>query len=171
MGVRYDTGLIEELIVWLQSNLIGDQSIQLLHNDFKLDNLLLNSDTLEPVALVDWDQGTRGDGLFDLATFLSYWTQADDPQELKAMRQMPTDQPGFPTRRQVADMYAQTTGRDLSDFRFYRVLALLKTAIIFFQLHLRYRNGKTDDPRYAEFADVADALLECAHAVQTNRIF
>ena len=31
------------------------------HN--KLDNLILDPDRLEPVAILDWDQGTRGDPL------------------------------------------------------------------------------------------------------------
>ena len=35
------------------------------------------------------------------------------------------------------------TGRDLSDFRFHRVLAMLKLAVIFHQLHARYRQGAT----------------------------
>ena len=45
----------------------------LLHNDFKLNNMILNPRDLSAVAVVDWDQGTRGDPLFDFATLLSYW--------------------------------------------------------------------------------------------------
>ena len=51
----------------------------LLHNDFKLNNMILDPDDFSPVAVVDWDQGTRGDPLFDFATLLSYWIHADDP--------------------------------------------------------------------------------------------
>ena len=51
----------------------------LLHNDFKLNNMILDPRDLSPVAVVDWDQGTRGDPLFDFATLLSYWIHADDP--------------------------------------------------------------------------------------------
>jgi len=39
----------------------------------------LDHASLTPRAVVDWDMGTRGDPLFDLATLLSYWPDADDP--------------------------------------------------------------------------------------------
>jgi len=150
---------------WLATHLVPDRSVNLLHNDFKLDNLLLSADSARPVALLDWDQGTRGDGLFDLATLLSYWTQANDPPELQAMRQMPTTRPGFPRRSEVIEAYAQTSGRDLSEFRFHLSLANLKTAVIFQQLYQRYHTGETRDTRYAGFEAVAAALLQRAHDV------
>lgn len=148
---------------WLQQQSLPQGPQTLLHNDFKLDNMLLREPELSPVAVVDWDQGTRGDALFDLATLLSYWTEAGDPPGLRLMRQMPTEQAGFPSRREAAEAYALRSGFDLSDFRFYQVLAQLKTAVIFLQLHQRYRSGGTTDARYAEFLDVGQALLQAAH--------
>jgi aminoglycoside phosphotransferase (APT) family kinase protein len=163
--------LIGELGAWLRSNSVPDRNTALLHNDFKLDNVLLDPRTLEPVAIVDWDQGTRGDALFDLATLLSYWTESGDAPAVLAMRQMPTAQRGFPTRQQVAREYATRSGRDLSDFRFYRALAQLKTATIFLQLHVRFRRGETADPRYAQFGEIGLALLDLAHEIVRGRAF
>src|SRR3546814_17181101 len=116
--------------LWMRANVVPDQNIVLLHNDYKLDNILLSPETLAPVAVVDWDQGTRGDGLFDLAALLSWWTQPDDPPVMHALQQMPTAQPGFMTRREVVDAYVQTPGFAVSDFRFHRVLASLQTAVL-----------------------------------------
>ncbi len=163
--------LIGELSAWLRTHRVPDGPACLLHNDFKLDNLLLDPASLQPVAVLDWDQGTRGDGLFDLATLLSYWTERTDPDAMQRMRQMPTAQPGFPTRHEAALAYAAATGRDLSDFRFHRVLAQFKTAVIFQQLHARWRTGATQDQRYTEFGQLAEGLLEFAHAIARNRTF
>lgn len=163
--------LIVELAHWLREHRVTDGPTVLLHNDFKLDNILLDPNTLEPLAILDWDQGTRGDGLFDLATLLSYWTEPGDPAALHLMAQMPTAQPGFPTRREAAERYARATGRDLEHFRFYRVLAQLKTAVIFQQLHARWRTGGTHDQRYAEFGKLAEGLLEFARAISRDEIF
>ena len=58
---------------WLERHLVPDGAPALLHNDFKLNNMILNPHDLSPVAVVDWDQGTRGDPLFDFATLLCYW--------------------------------------------------------------------------------------------------
>lgn len=163
--------LIPELAGWLRANRIPDGPSSLIHNDIKLDNILLDGTTLAPVAVLDWDQGTRGDSLFDLATTLSYYTEAGDPPAMRALRQMPTAEAGFPGRQSVAERYARQTGRDLSDFRFHRVLAIFKLATIFHQLHLRYRTGGTQDPRYADFGSLADGILEFAHLVARGDLF
>jgi len=163
--------LIAEVGAWLRANLVVDGTPVLLHNDIKLDNILLDGHSLAPVAVLDWDQCTRGDALFDLATTLSYWAEPGDPPAMLELRQMPTTEPGFPTREQAAQLYARATGHDLSHFRFHRVLAIFKLAVIFHQLHARYRQGATSDPRYAGFGRLADGILGFAHDVARGRYF
>lgn len=90
---------------------------------------------------------------------------------MQRLRQMPTALSGFLTRRGFADRYACDADVDLSDFRFVRVLAVFKLAVIFHQLHLRYCTGATADPRYVEFGALADGTLEFAHTVAAGRIF
>lgn len=164
-------GLIGEVGAWLDAHKVPDGPPVLLHNDFKLDNLILDPATLQPTGLVDWDQGTRGDPLFDLATLLSYWTEPGDPPAMHALGQMPTAAPGFLTRSQAAEAYAARTGRDLADFRFHRTLGVLKLGVIFLQLHALHRKGATADPRYVAFGPLAHGLLEVAHDVAAGRMF
>ena len=152
-------------------HLVPDGPAALLHNDMKLDNILLDGRSLAPVAVLDWDQCTRGDALFDLATTLSYWTESTDPDAMQTLQQMPTAHPGFQTRSQAAQAYAKAAGRDLSDFKFYRVLAMFKLAVIFHQLHARYRQGATQDARYAGFGTLADGILEFTHIVARGDVF
>ena len=170
-GSAHTLQLIVELSHWLREHQVADGPVVLLHNDFKLDNLLLDPHTLAPLAVLDWDQGTRGDGLFDLATLLSYWTEASDPVPMHLMAQMPTAQPGFATREQAAQRYASALGRSLAEFRFYRVLAQLRTAVIFQQLHARWRQGQTRDPRYAAFGELGEGLLEFALSIARGEVF
>ena len=144
-----------------------DGAPALLHNDFKLDNMILD-EQLQPAAVVDWDQGTRGDPLFDLATTLSYWTEARDHPAMLALHQMPTDAKGFLTRQQATLRYAALTGRDVSDMPFYRVLGQLKLGVIFLQLHARH--GATD-PRYAGFGTLAAGLLDVAELIAAGQMF
>jgi aminoglycoside phosphotransferase (APT) family kinase protein len=163
--------LLEELGAWLETHAAPDGSPTLLHNDFKLDNLILDPSTLAPTAVVDWDQGTRGDPLFDLATLLSYWTEAGDPPAMQALQQMPSAAPGFLTREAAAMRYAALTGRDLSDFRFHRVLGVVKLGVIFLQLHALHRTGATTDPRYAGFGEIGQGVLGFAQEITAGRIF
>jgi len=163
--------LIPELGRWLRCHRIADARPSLIHNDLKLDNILLDGSSLDAVAILDWDQCTRGDPLFDLATTLSYWSEASDPPAMQQLSQMPTTASGFPTRREFAMAYAEATGCNLSQFQFLRVLAIYKLSTIFHQLHLRYRTGATTDPRYAGFGELADGILEFAHAVAQGALF
>ena len=163
--------VLDGLAVWLAAHAVPDGPAALLHNDFKLDNLILDPATLRPVALVDWDQGTRGDPLFDLATLLSYWTEPGDPQAMHDLAQMPTAAPGFWTREQAARHYAAATGRDLSGFRFHRVLGVMKLGVIFLQLHALYRAGATTDPRYRAFGGVGSGVLCFAREIAGGAVF
>lgn len=163
--------IVAELVAWLEKNLVPGGSPTLLHCDFKLDNLILDPNDLRPVAVLDWDMATRGDPLFDLATLLSYWTEANDPPAMHELRQMPTALPGFPSRREVVAAYAYLSGRDISDFLFYRVLAMFKLGVVFLQLHARYLAGGTTNERYAQFGALGYGLLEFTHDIAQGKAF
>ncbi len=151
---------VERLCTWLGNRIPDSRRVTLLHSDYKLDNVIWDPASLEPVAVIDWDMGTRGDPLMDLATLLSYWTQPGDPEVMHKLGQMPTHTPGFLDRRQVMQRYASQTGQDLAGFGFYRVLAGFKLAIVFRQLHAKFRRGDVTDARYRAFGALSAGLLE-----------
>lgn len=163
--------LLEELGAWLRGNAVPDRAATLLHNDFKLDNIILDPATLRPNAVVDWDQGTRGDPLFDLATLLSYWTEPGDPDAMHQLQQMPTAAPGFLSREQAALRWGALTGRDVSDIRFHRVLGIVKLTVIFLQLHALWRRGTVTDARFAGFGELGQGLLAFGREVASGRVF
>jgi len=162
---------VSALIDWLRREQVPDQAPVLLHNDFKLDNLVLDPDSLKPRGILDWDMGSRGDPLVDLATLLSYWTEKDDPQAMHDLAQMPTAGDGFPDRGEVVGHYARATGVDVSHIRFYRVLAMFKLAIVFRQLHQRYLTAGTTDSRYARFGALSEGILDFTHEIAMGRAF
>ena len=165
-----ETGrLAQEIGAWLGSQSVRERSAVLLHSDFKLDNLIVDPQTLAPRAIVDWDMGTRGDPLFDLATMLSYWVEPGDPAAMHGLKQMPTAAPGFQTRNEVVADYARLTGTDVSDFQVFRVLGLYKLAVVLLQLHALWQRGAAKGDDYASLDRVAVGLLEFAHDVAQGR--
>jgi aminoglycoside phosphotransferase (APT) family kinase protein len=156
---------------WLERSLVPDGAPSLLHNDFKLNNMILDPGDFTPRAVVDWDQGTRGDPLFDFATLLSYWIHADDPPAMHDMEQMPAVEACLCSRQEAVERYGQLSGRDMSDFRFHRVLAMYKLAVIFLQLGLRFRSGATQDQRYAPLTGIGTGVLEFTHEIAQGRAF
>ena len=153
---------VRRIVAWLEDHIEPERAVSLVHNDFKLDNVILDAERFTPVAVVDWDMCTRGCPLYDLAILLSYWTEPDDHPAMRALRQMPSAAPGFPSRVEVVDAYARQAEIDIGDFRFYRVLAIFRLAIVLRQLFNLYRRGSRTGPEFARFDGVADGLLDLA---------
>ncbi|MEC9368715.1 MAG: phosphotransferase family protein [Pseudomonadota bacterium] len=150
-----------DIAKWLGRRLPRSGPAALLHNDFKLDNMLV--DAAEPsrvTAVLDWDMCTRGDPLADLGYVLAFWGEAgDDPEWIEAAS-MPTWSPGFPTRDDVVERYARTTGFDCSDVLWYHVFGVFKIAVILQQIYIRYLRGQTQDARFAVFGRRVAGLAE-----------
>lgn len=151
---------VGRIMAWLEAHPAREGAPVLLHNDFKLDNLILDPESLEARALIDWDLGTRGDPLWDLAVLLSYWTEPGDPPAMLDLGQMPTASPGFPRRAEMIERYARSSGHDMSDIRHHRVLAQFRLAVVFRQIFRRYRDSGEGNPKAVCFDDLADGLLE-----------
>jgi aminoglycoside phosphotransferase (APT) family kinase protein len=137
---------------WLQDNLPQTAEYSLIHNDYKLDNVMLAAD--DPgrmVAIFDWDMCTLGDPLNDLGALLCYWTEPDDPPHFQAMALMPVGDLGFMTREELVTRYAEKSGRDVHDIHFYHALGLYRLCVIAAQIFIRYKRGQTQDQRFAAF--------------------
>ncbi|HUT47866.1 MAG TPA: phosphotransferase family protein [Alphaproteobacteria bacterium] len=156
-----DNAEIDAQIAWLAKGLPTSGRVTLLHNDFKLDNVLVdNGDPGICVAVLDWDMCTRGDPLLDLGYLLNFWAQAGDPDGWASVTGMPSDQPGFLTRAQAIERYAARTGFDLGDVRWYHVFGVFKLAVIIQQIYIRYLRGQTKDERFAVFGERVRGLAE-----------
>jgi aminoglycoside phosphotransferase (APT) family kinase protein len=163
-----EIGEVEPLTDWLASDIPESPPPAIIHNDYKLNNLVLNPEDLTEVrAVLDWEMATVGDPLFDLAVSLSYWIEPDDPEELKAVMPTVTATPGFMTRKELIDRYAEASGRDLSEMHWYVVFGYFKLAGILQQIYARYRSGQTKDDRFANFGDRVRTLI--LHAENLSR--
>jgi aminoglycoside phosphotransferase (APT) family kinase protein len=158
-----------ETVAWLRCRVPADGPASLLHSDFKLDNMILEQTTLAPTAVIDWDMGTRGDPLWDLAVLLSYWTDPSDPACMHRLRQMPTAQPGFWRRRDVLAAYQRVSGRSVDEFSFYRVLSVFRLAVVFLQLSDRYRREPGLNVRCADFDVLGRELVDYAFEIARGR--
>ena len=159
---------VEPLTDWLARDIPESPPPTVIHNDYKLNNLVLDPEDLTNIrAVLDWEMATVGDPLFDLAVSLSYWIEPDDPDELKAVMPTVTITPGFMTRQQLIDRYTEKSGRDLSEMHWYVVFGYFKLAGILQQIYARWKNGQTTDQRFATFGDRVRTLI--IHAENLSR--
>jgi aminoglycoside phosphotransferase (APT) family kinase protein len=158
-----------EALAWLRRHVPTDRPATLIHCDFKLDNLIVDPVNLSPVAVIDWDMGTRGDPYWDLAVLLAYWDEPEDPACMHRLRQMPTARPGFWRRRDVLEAYQRLSGSAVDDFAFYRVLSVFRSAIVFLQLYDRHRRNPEADPACAGFGALGRELLDYSFEIASGR--
>jgi aminoglycoside phosphotransferase (APT) family kinase protein len=140
---------VERAAAWLASHLPSSPPPVLLHNDFKYDNLVLDpADPTRIVGVLDWEMSTVGDPLMDLGTALAYWVEPGDAAPLQQFTFGPTNLPGSPSRRELAERYAARRGLGLDELRFYYAFALFKNAVVAQQIYARFVKGLTQDPRF-----------------------
>ena len=154
---------------WLKENQPDEQPAALVHNDFKLDNLMLAPDDPgQAVAVFDWDMCTLGDPLSDLGALLTYWVQPSDPAPLRQIAQMPIDE-RFPPRSDLVAQYAERSGRDVQAIHFYHALGLYRLTVIVAQIYIRYKRGQTQDERFAQLNQMIPVTAKMAYAVAQQK--
>ena len=161
--------LMDQLYKWLKANQPEESQATLVHNDYKLDNVMLDSD--DPgklVAVFDWDMCTLGDPLCDLGALLCYWSEPSDPDYYKSASMMPIDEPRFMSRAELVEHYSERSGRDVSQIRFYHALGLYRLVVIIAQIYIRYARGQTQDQRFAVFGERIPLLAQAAYAIATE---
>jgi aminoglycoside phosphotransferase (APT) family kinase protein len=160
-----EIAVVEPLTRWLASRVPPSPAATVIHNDYKLNNLLFDrEDPSRIVAVLDWEMATVGDPLFDLAIFLSYWSAPEDPPSLHALRPPSISvAPGFPSRAEMMERYARASGRELAAMDWHMAFAFFKLAVILQQIYARYVRGQTQDPRFAGFGAVVRELIVHAH--------
>ena len=111
--------VVDALAASLTAQLPSTQRNTVVHGDYRLDNTMLHPTEVGRInAVLDWEMSTLGDPLADLGILLVYWAQESDPDLRKqgAPVGAVTSLPGFLTRAEVAEGYAQCQGSMSTSF-------------------------------------------------------
>jgi aminoglycoside phosphotransferase (APT) family kinase protein len=139
-----------EPAVWLEAHVPPESGASIVHNDYRLGNLILAPKPPARIAAVlDWELATIGDPLFDLGYFLASYPAAGEPLTPTGEMGTAVLEPGYPSREELAARYASTTGRDLSQLPWYITMALWKLAILYEYGRRRAAAGH-GDPYYQD---------------------
>ncbi|WP_106399880.1 phosphotransferase family protein [Actinocorallia populi] len=154
----------DKLVARLAAGLPAHSPASLVHGDFRLDNVLVR---LEPkpeiAAVVDWEMSTLGDPLADLGLTLVYWAEAGEPA--LPVGATVTAAPGFATRDQFVEAYANITGFDVGGLDYYVAFGCFKLAIILEGIHARFLQNATVGEGFDKIGDAVPVLIDRAHAV------
>jgi aminoglycoside phosphotransferase (APT) family kinase protein len=137
---------------WLKDRTPDDAGACVIHNDWRLDNVVLDpADPTRLAGVLDWEMATIGDPLMDLGGALAYWVHADDGRLMRMTRRQPTDLPGMLRREEVVEHYLDRTGLRPHSWAFYEVFGLFRLAVIAQQIYYRYQHRQTRNPAFRHF--------------------
>jgi aminoglycoside phosphotransferase (APT) family kinase protein len=130
---------------WLETNRPVASTAAILHGDYSPFNVMVAPDLpARLAAIVDWDTGTVGDPLLDIGHLLARWVE---PGEDGPLGPQAGDLASYPSRAEMANRYAERSGRDLAALAYYECLALFKLGVILEGTYAREHRAGVPDER------------------------
>ena len=158
---------MENLIGWLPKNMPADDETTIVHGDFRMQNLILHPTEPRVLAIVDWELGTLGNPLSDLAyNSLPYHIQDPNRGDIIDL----DDAYGIPDEAAYIGAYCRRTGRgEIENWHFYLVLSLFRFAAIVQGVYYRGIQGNASSPEAAQKGDLPRTWSELAWAMVEAR--
>jgi aminoglycoside phosphotransferase (APT) family kinase protein len=163
-----DLPIVREVGDWLESHMPESPAATIVHGDFRLGNVMFANDApARLIAVFDWELATIGDPLADVGYLTATWSEPNRGERKETMfdNLTVTHGEGFPSRDELVAMYAERTGRSMSDLRWYQALALWKAAVFMEGNYKASLRGDNDDPYLAFFDVGVPQLAEAAHEI------
>jgi aminoglycoside phosphotransferase (APT) family kinase protein len=160
-----DIPTLDRLTIWLRDHRPESADPAVVHGDFRLGNVMFAAGPpARLIAIFDWEMATIGDPLADLGYLCAMWAQDGDPDGLLKLSRATTE-PGYLTRDELAERYAERSGRSIREIRWYTTLALWKFCVIMEGNYRRALEGSTDNPFVREFGADVPAIAAYAEAL------
>ncbi|GHC79113.1 phosphotransferase family protein [Streptomyces flavofungini] len=150
---------IEELHAALGRALPTSPAPTVVHGDYRLDNVLLDTtgDTDRITAILDWEMSTLGDPLTDLGLVVMYSVRLEVPDSPVSTT---AGAPGHPDPAELIERYAARSGRDVAAVAWYTAFAWFKLAVILEGIHYRYTLGQTVGTGFDRIGDLVPVFIE-----------
>ncbi|XP_007180983.2 acyl-CoA dehydrogenase family member 11 isoform X1 [Balaenoptera acutorostrata] len=161
-AAHQDIPAMNQLSDWLMKNLPdNDNEENLIHGDFKLDNIVFHPKESRVVAVLDWELSTIGHPLSDLAhlSVFYFW-----PRTIPLLSQSPHLQEniGIPSMEELISIYCRCRGinSNLPNWNFFLALSYFKIAGIAQGVYSRYLLGNNASESSFQFANIVQPLAE-----------
>lgn len=148
-----------DMDAWLVENAPAESGASIVHNDFRLGNVILDAEDPSRVAAVlDWELAAVADPLVDVGYLVAAWAEPGrEPVTPIERLGAASARPGFATRSHLVGWYEEASGRPVRHLAWYVALAEWKLAVLWEYNRRRVEAG-IGDPYYADPAQVAEFL-------------
>jgi aminoglycoside phosphotransferase (APT) family kinase protein len=160
---------MNRLIEWLPKTVPAQDRVSVVHGDYRIDNMIFETNAPRVAAVLDWELSTLGDPLADFTYVLMNWSMPHEGRS--SLGGVDVASLGIPARDEVVAIYCKATGRDgIPDLEWYFAYNLFRLCGIVQGIAGRVRDGTAASARAVEQAARAVPLAEAAwrHAVRAG---
>ena len=137
---------MDQLTSWLSENMPEDvndpQNVTIAHGDFRIDNMIYSPNSLDPIAVLDWELSTIGHPLSDFAYCAMMYFIPAKAQLSPGLAGLNLAEHGLPSLSEFVAMYADAAGRsDISAMNYYMAFSKFRMAAILQGVYKRSLDG------------------------------
>ncbi len=160
---------MDQLIAWLPAHLpasaLDASQVSVVHGDYRLDNLVFDTEAPRVVATLDWELSTVGHPLADFSYHCMSWHIP--PGTFRGIGGLDHEALGIPTESAYIERYCERTGRAdpqllLADWNFYLAYNLFRLASITQGIARRVVDGIASSAQARSTGSATRALAEMA---------
>jgi aminoglycoside phosphotransferase (APT) family kinase protein len=157
---------MDKLIEWLPQNMPADDGkVSLIHGDYRIDNIIFETDGSRARALLDWELSTLGHPYADLAYQCMQWRMARDGV-IPGLGDIERESLGIPSETQYVAQYCERRGLEgIPDWNFYLVFGFFRFAAILQGVLKRAVDGNASSRKAFEYGALAAPLANLAVAL------
>ena len=155
-----DDAHIDHLRAWLPEHVPANETVSLVHGDYRIGNAMFHPTEPRVVALLDWELSTLGHPLADLAHTAIAWLSR--PDEYGGVAGFDLDALGLPDLDRFAALYGSQARHGQTLQPFHLAFALFRWAVIFEGIAARARAGNASADNAAETGRLAAAFARRA---------
>ena len=152
---------MDRLRDWLLANLPDDDTTTTVHGDFRLGNLLFHPTQPQIIAVLDWELGTLGHPLSDLAYNCMGYSIDSAAEPTYGLGGVDLAALGIPAESEYVAAYCRRTGRDgIPNWNYYVAFSFFRFAAIVQGVYARGLQGNAADKRAMEYGKMTRRCAE-----------
>jgi len=150
---------MDELIDWVTNSIPEDDwQVSLIHGDYRLDNIMFANDSVNAIALLDWELATLGHPISDLAYQCMQWRLACDAV-IPGLGEHDRASLGIPNEQSYVELYCERRGlAKIENWPFYLAFSFFRFAAIVDGVLKRSIDGNASSPKAVAYGELTPVL-------------
>jgi len=150
---------MDKLMDWLPAHIPAGDETSIVHGDYRLDNTVLDKESHQVIAILDWELATLGHPLADFSYHCMTWRL--EPELFRGLNGLDLPALGIPTEEQYVEAYCARTGREkIENWDFYMAYNMFRLAAILQGIVGRVKDGTAANKNAADVGERVRPLAE-----------